>query len=284
MKAESVLAARQGGMKSREHASLNFVEEGPREGLPVLAIHGWSPDHRLMVGCCEPVFAAREGSYRRLYPDLPGMGQSAAVGVDSSDDVLQSVESFIDEHIGSEPFLLLGESYGGYIARALAANRAHQVRGMALICPMGSAVENADRRVPEHQVLVSEIDIAPDAPFAEIAVVQTQETFDRTQREVVAGLMCADAAALERIRTRWALTHDPETGPPFDWPTVIITGRQDSSTGYLDVWDLIEHYPRATFAVLDAAGHNAQIERPEAFNTLVHDWLDRVEHEITRRS
>jgi hypothetical protein len=25
-------------------------------GTPLLAIHGWSPDHRLMKGCLEPVF------------------------------------------------------------------------------------------------------------------------------------------------------------------------------------------------------------------------------------
>jgi pimeloyl-ACP methyl ester carboxylesterase len=26
------------------------------EGTPILMIHGWSPDHRLMKGCLEPVF------------------------------------------------------------------------------------------------------------------------------------------------------------------------------------------------------------------------------------
>ena len=56
-----------------------------------------------------------------------------------------------------------------------------------------------------------------------------------------------------------------------------MTGRQDSSTGYVDTWSLLEHCPRASFAVLDLAGHNAQIERPELFAALTHDFLDRVE-------
>lgn len=38
-------------------------------------------------------------------------------------------------------------------------------------------------------------------------------------------------------------------------------------------------YPRVTFAVLDMAGHNLQIEQPDVFNSLVHNWLNRLEAE-----
>lgn len=43
------------------------------EGKPVLMIHGFAPDHRLMRGCMEPIFTNRDG-WRRIYIDLPGMG------------------------------------------------------------------------------------------------------------------------------------------------------------------------------------------------------------------
>ncbi|MBW9208962.1 alpha/beta hydrolase [Mumia sp. zg.B21] len=265
-------------MRPDDLPALHHTEHGPADGTPVLAIHGWTPDHRLMTGCCEPVFAARPRPYRRLYPDLPGMGRSSGAGVASSDDVLSCVEAYVDEQLGDSPFLLVGESYGGYLARALTARRAGQVRGLALICPVGRAVEQADRTVPRHQVLVKEIEVEPGSEFAEIAVVQTADTFERTEREVVVGVELADAEALARIRRRWVLKDDPEGGPAYEGPTLIVTGRQDSSTGYVDSWALLEHYPRATFAVLDTAGHNAQIERPELFGSLMNDWLDRVDH------
>lgn len=256
---------------------LHHTEHGPDDGTPVLAIHGWTPDHRLMTGCLEPVFTERDRPYRRLYPDLPGMGRSPAQGVSSADDVLAVLEDYVDHHLGSRPFVLFGESYGGYLARALAARRPDQVLGLGLICPVGRAVQHQDRTVPDHQVLVREIDIDPASDFAQVAVVQTRETFDRTQQEIVVGLELADQDALARIKERWVLTADPEEGPPFERPTLFVTGRQDSSTGYVDSWSLVEHYPRATFAVLDLAGHNAQIERPGVFATLTHDFLDRVE-------
>ena len=54
-----------------------------------------------MTGCLEPVFALRPG-YRRIYPDLPGMGRSPAPeSVASSDDVLAAVLDFVDERVGA---------------------------------------------------------------------------------------------------------------------------------------------------------------------------------------
>ena len=93
-----------------------------------------------------------------------------------------------------------------------------------------------------------------------------------------AGLEQADEAALDRIRQGWAGSFPLEpAGSTYDAPVQVFTGRQDSSTGYRDAWPLLEHYPRATFAVLDRAGHNGHIEQPVLFEALVHEWLDRVE-------
>lgn len=270
-------------MTRRTLAELHLVERGA--GVPVLALHGWTPDHRLMLGCLEPIFADRPG-YRRLYPDLPGMGRSPApASITSSDDILDAVQDLVDEVIGDAPFLLIGESYGGYLARALVRARPTQVRGLALICPIGTVVERAERTRPTHQVLRPDpalLDALPDRvaeEFAGTAVVQTPQTLRRFQDEIMAGLDLADTAALARIERRWRLSVDPESGPPYDRPTLIVTGRQDSSVGYLDQFALLPHYPRATFAVLDVAGHNLQIEQPELFTALVCEWLDRVEAE-----
>jgi pimeloyl-ACP methyl ester carboxylesterase len=83
---------------------------------------------------------------------------------------------------------------------------------------------------------------------------------------------------VQRIRGSFAGTFPMETDvPPYSGPALFMLGRQDSSTGYRDAWRILEHYRRATFVVLDRAGHNAQIEQPALFAALVHEWLDRVE-------
>lgn len=265
---------------SASHARprLHFVSHG--DGFPVLAVHGWTPDHRLMTGCLEPVFAHRSG-YRRLYPDLPGMGRSPAGTAASSDDVLAALDDFIAEHIGAESFLVIGESYGGYLARAIACARPQQVRGLALICPVGTAVRRANRTLPPHTVIEADPQLIAglpeaDADYPDVAVIQNAETLRRFRDEVRPGLALADTAALERIARRWELSAEPEAAGGFDGPSLILTGRQDSSTGFADTYPLLPHYPRASFAVLDRAGHNLQFERPELFDSLMAEWLDRV--------
>lgn len=56
--------------------------------------------------------------------DLPGTGCSADVPAGGTDEVLDAVEAVVAEEIGTERFGVLGQSYGGAVARALAATRA----------------------------------------------------------------------------------------------------------------------------------------------------------------
>ena len=70
--------------------------------------------------------------------------------------------------------------------------------------------------------------------------------------------------------------HRPQEQAPYRRPTLLVTGRQDSTVGYARAWELLEQYPRATFAVLDRAGHALPHEQPELLRALVTEWLDRV--------
>ncbi len=63
----------------------------------------------------------------------------------------------------------------------------------------------------------------------------------------------------------------------FEKPTLILMGRQDAHVGYRDGWDILEFYPRATFVVLDRAGHALGVEQEGLFQAIVNEWLDRVE-------
>ncbi|MEU5870811.1 alpha/beta hydrolase [Glycomyces sp. NPDC047369] len=266
---------------------MHFVAHGT--GTPVLAIHGWTPDHRLMTGFLEPFFArraARPGTrpYRRLYPDLPGMGQTEITEqYQGSDDMLDAVQGFVDHVIGDAAFVLVGESYGGYLARALARSRPDQVLGLGLVCPIGKEARHSKRTLPPHTVIAPDPDFmaglppADAASYGDLAVVQSPETYRRFREEIAPGLALADDAGLVRVARRYELTTAPESGAPYERPALIVTGRQDDNTGYADVYALLEHYPRATFAVLDRAGHNLQLEQPQLLDAFLDEWLDRVE-------
>ena len=250
--------------------AVHYVERG--EGTPVLLLHGAGVDHREPLGTIEPAFARTTG-YRRIYPDLPGHGRTPAPeSIASADDVLGALLDLIDNLAGDAPVLLVGHSAGGYYARAVAERRPDQVIGLALICPL---LENV-RDVPPHApILQDDLDGEHDA-FRAYFVVQTPEMLRSYTEHVVPGVEAADAEALGRIGERWRLT---AAGPerPFRGAVLVVAGRQDSAVGYAAQRDLAEAHPRATFALLDGAGHALPHEQPELLGALLREWLGRVE-------
>ena len=247
--------------------AVHYVEHG--EGTSVLVLHGAGVDHRETEACFEPAFSAR-GAYRRIYPDLPGMGRTPApASLRSADDVLDTLLGFADEVVGAEPALVVGHSAGAYYTQGIAARRPGWVAGLALVCPLLAHI----RDVPKHRAVVAGDDLG-DEEFRGYFVMQTQAMLDRYQRFVAPAVSLADQAAMERIGERWELSTIP--GPPYDGPTLVVAGRQDSTVGYAAAADLLDYYPRATLAVLDGAGHALPHEQPILLTGLIDDWLTRV--------
>ncbi len=260
------------------------------EGMPLLAIHGWGVDHRLMSGCLEPVFERASLPVRRHYVDLPGMGKTSGSDlISGSDDMVEILENYIDANFPDTPFLLVGESYGGYLSRELIRRRKRMVRGLFLICtafrPFIMTDVGMDKGdVPEHRVV--EEDEAFMATLSEknrrsfefMAVRKTRDAWERYERDVLPGIEAADQDFLtRRLSLNTEFRTDPDViGSPFMGPTLIVAGRQDSTAGYRGIWSILENFPRATFAVLDGAGHNLQIEQVPLFESLAGEWLDRV--------
>ena len=254
------------------------------EGRPMIMLHGFGPDHRLMTGCMEPIFRSREG-WKRIYLDLPGMGKTKAEDwLVNSDQMLDIILGFITALIPGRHIVVVGESYGGYLARGVIHRLPALVDGLLLICPMTIA-DSKRRTLPHHVTLardaeaMSELTLAERQDFESYAVVQTQETWKRVSDEVNVGFAAADEAFLSRLQSDgYAFSFDVNAASAFfDGPALILVGRQDAIVGYRDTWQILEKYPRATFAVLDRAGHDLQIEQEGLFNALVSEWLDRVE-------
>ncbi len=253
-------------------------------GKPVLMLHGFPVDHRLMTGCMEPIFQALP-NYRRIYIDLPGLGQSkAAPDLHTAEAMLETLVGFIRAVLGQERFLVAGESYGGFMTLGLlTTDIAAQLDGALLLCPR-IRYEMDPALTPKKPLLTADAALLAreqgDAfkGFLEYAVVATPETWARYQADVQPGLAAADPTfvhaydnggyAPARLAKLESLT--------FDRPVCFVLGRQDQCVGYADAFPYVHRLPRVTCAVLDGAGHNAQWERQPLFEALVRDWLDRA--------
>jgi pimeloyl-ACP methyl ester carboxylesterase len=257
-------------------------------GFPIVLIHGYTADHRIMKGTMELLFEQRSG-WQRIYLDLPGMGQTpGSEQIQSTDDILDVVVDFIDTLIPGQPFLIAGVSYGGYLSRGVLKRKFDQVEAMALICQVIFG-NRSQRDLPARTVIVEnaqllvKLALADAEAYASVAVVRDETNWKHFRDELLAGIRIADPAFGERLSQRYSYSFDVDALPrPFSRPVVIVAGRQDQITGYRDVWRVLENYPRGTFAVLDRAGHNAPIEQRPLLHALIGEWLDRVRESMER--
>jgi pimeloyl-ACP methyl ester carboxylesterase len=250
-------------------------------GRPFLMLHGGFIDHRHILHDLEPIFAAHPG-WQRIYPDLPGHGRTPAPDwLVRQDQVLEIVLGFIDQVIGSERFAVAGVSRGGYLARGVLARRAPDVDGALLITPAryGAApVESLPQKVvlEKDEGMVAELNPA-EADLLTGYVVQDRRALAGSRRNLVA-LELTDQAFQKRIFEDYEFSFDVDQTPPsFDKPVLILAGRQDAVVGYLDAWKTLTQFPRASFAVLDRAGHYLPTEQEGLLRALAEEWLQRVE-------
>jgi pimeloyl-ACP methyl ester carboxylesterase len=247
------------------------------EGKPFVTISGIPSDHHIVESWLEPIFEHRPG-WQRIYFDLPGTGQTSGEGITTIDQVLDIVCEFIDAILPGQRFTLLGLSAGGYLARGVVARKADLIDGLCLLVPWLS--ERDDHELPTPVTLFkgskAMAQLSPDdaEKLAGLAVVQNQKVVD-WYREIV--IKARQGRNKSQIKQRTYSGEFEAALHPFEKPTLILTGRQDTHVGYRDAWDILEKYPRATFAVLDRAGHALGVEQESLFHALVHEWLDRVE-------
>ncbi len=252
------------------------------EGRPILVLHGANLDHRHMVDALERLFENREG-WKRIYIDIPGHGKSPVdASIINHDQVLEILVDFMDEIIPGQNFAIAGESRGGYLARGIVHKRPDIVDGVLLIVP-GRHVGSARESVPPHVTLVKADELVPTLAVNEVGrferlVVQSGEILEKIRRFKIPAVVLADEAHQSRINENYEFSFDVDSPEkPFEKPALFLLGRQDSMVGYRDAWNAIEHFPRATFAILDKAGHSLSWEQPELFFSLVNEWLQRVE-------
>lgn len=264
-----------------DNTPIYYVTHG--EGFPIIILHGFYLDHTPMIGACEPIFEAYDG-YQRIYMDMPGMGKTPSTGVTNSDDILKTILQFIDCVIPNQHFLLIGLSYGGYIARGVLKHKQSLIDGMMLIAPVNDA---NTRNIPDEQIIYRDpqaIQRIPDAlqpMLLSTLAVQSQAVIERIVDEFIGAMPQPDQLPfLEQLRQpdNYTLSGDIDAlVAPFDKPALILVGRQDTSVGYADAFPIADKYTRASYVALDRAGHGIHLEQDALYRLLCKEWLDRVE-------
>ena len=229
-----------------------------------------------MKGAFEPVFTELEG-YRRYYIDLPGMGDSEHGDVKNSDDMLELIHEFAVDVIG-EPFIIIGQSYGGLLTRGFVNKYPDLIKKIILLVPCIIPGVRQGRVEPltvveKDEELLSYLTQDERDNFTMMNVMLTKEVWERYNKYLLPALNSADWDFLNNV-LEGSFSFDPDDlKEPCTKPCLIIAAKQDTEVGYKDQFDLMQKYTNATYCAVERAGHNLQIEQPEIFEGLVKNWL-----------
>jgi pimeloyl-ACP methyl ester carboxylesterase len=235
---------------------ISIFYESRGQGRPFVMLHGSPSDHARAMAQVEPAFRSRRG-WRRVYPDLPGHGKTpGAARIHDMDDYLSVVLEFLDDVFGEERFSIGGISLGAYLALGVARKRRARVEGLLLSVPEVNFSPLEDRR---------------DEQF------RTPSIQTSLHRASDLSAYSEDTAWLSSLPFHDVSLPLYRSAKPFRAPTLFLFGRQDAPFRYQKYWKMLPDFPRATYAILDGAGHTLWDDRNELACVLVRDWLDRVE-------
>jgi pimeloyl-ACP methyl ester carboxylesterase len=235
-------------------------------GRPLLFLHGGG-------GFAEeqPFVPLLAKSRRLIAPSHPGFGNSSLPGwLDSVDDIAHLYLELLDK-LALEDIDLVGCSIGGWIAAEMATKVPERIRRLVMVGPVGIKVGPADK-----------LDI-PDIFAMPQAEVQKLIFHDPARMAPDPAKMADEQlAAMFRARETLALLvwepwmHDPKLKHRLHraaMPALFIRGESDGlvAPDYLQAYARL--LPDARTLTIPAAGHVPHLEQPDAFASVVLDFL-----------
>lgn len=263
----------------------NYHDVG--SGAPVLLIHGSGPgvsawaNWRLLL----PVLAQTR---RVIAPDMRGFGftQRPADPSDASGYTMAAwVQQAVDllDALKIEQTDLVGNSFGGALALALAIAHPERVRRLVLMGSVGVPFEITPGLdavwgyTPSFDAMRGLLDI-----FAFSRALVTDELAQlRYQASIQPGFQEAFAAMFPAPRQRWvdAMTSPEAAIRALPHTTLVVHGREDRVIPLSNSLTLAQWIERSQLHVFGQCGHWTQIEHAARFARLVENFLAEADEQ-----
>jgi pimeloyl-ACP methyl ester carboxylesterase len=214
----------------------------------------------------------------RLYGDqIPILWPFGAVTVaDHTRD--ESIAAIARSILAAAPprFALLGLSMGGYIAFEIMRQSRERVAKLALL-DTAATPETAQQTATRK----TRIELAKSGRFGEAVdllfplFVHRDRHGDENLKRIV-GLMGEETGADAFIRQQQAIMGRADSRPSFAairCPTLVVVGDGDELTPPAAAHEIAAGIPGARLVVIPRCGHLSTLERPDAVNTALVEWV-----------
>ncbi|WP_027943803.1 alpha/beta fold hydrolase [Amycolatopsis taiwanensis] len=265
---------------SRGAYELVYREAG--SGPVLVMLHGSGPGVSGMSNYAAnlPVLAR---TFRTIVVDMPGFGDSPEVPHTKPypEHAAEAVVSLLAD-LGVDKAHLVGNSMGGFVALETAFAHPERVDRMVLMGPGGIAAEIFSPPVSEGARRLFDFMSSPseaamrawvDTMVSNPASVPEDVIRERTERALAPG-------AIKRMRNVFASLGKPSAHGPM-WTrtgrishrTLVTWGRDDRMLPLEGAFFATRRMPNADLHIFANCGHWAQVERKEAFEALLAEFL-----------
>jgi pimeloyl-ACP methyl ester carboxylesterase len=243
-------------------------------GPAILFVHGFPLDRSIW----HPQVAALDG-YRRIAPDLPGLGESpVAEGPATMASYASELGRCLD-HLGVESVVLCGLSMGGYVAFECLRQWPGRSAGRALMDTRADADTEEGRQGRDR--LIADVQARGAAAAADAMM----------PRLVGATTLASPPAWLSELRQRIERTPTESGGrtrghegrsdsrpllASISVPTLVLVGAEDVITPPSLAEEMARGITGATLVVVQGSGHLPTLEQPEAVTEALRSLLRRA--------
>jgi YbgC/YbaW family acyl-CoA thioester hydrolase len=255
---------------------VNLAVEAHGEGPAILFIHGYPLDRTIW----REQIDALDG-FRRIAPDLRGMGQSDAPDLGYSMSIYAADLAALLDVIGVDEVVLCGLSMGGYVAFEFLRQWRSRVRGLVLMDTRAEADTPEVRRTRDAAAATARERGAAaiaDAMLPKVLAAATlgrrPDTAERLRALMAATPVSGIVGALTAMRDREGSEALLKT--LADVPTLVVVGEADSLTPPAQARAMADAIPGARFALIPGAGHLPPVEQPEVTTQRLQEFLQSL--------
>ena len=250
---------------------IGYDEAGGGERTPLILLHGVGSDKSVWHPQLDHFAAER----RTIAFDYPGYGDSdpAAEGT-SRDDYAVAIVAAMDA-LETPRAHVCGLSLGGVIA--LAIDHLAPDRCASLILADSFASHPDGQAIYDRSVAASEAGSMRALAEARVDVLLAKPADPAVRREVIETMAGIDPAAYRIGAEAVWLADQSDRCDEVRTPTLVLCGTVDRITPPALSHTLTKLIPGARYEPIEGAGHLSNLERPEAFNTLLGAFIRGVD-------
>ncbi len=252
---------------------VNLAVEVRGEGPAILLVHGYPLDRTIWRDQIDSL----EG-YRRIAPDLRGMGQSDAPDLGYSMGIYADDLAALLDALGVNEVVLCGLSMGGYVIFEFLRRWRHRVRALILMDTRAEGDSTEGRRARDAAAATARDGGAGAVGGALLPKMlasgseeRAPELVDRVRRMMAATPVAGMIGALAAMRDR----HDSTGLLPTlaDLPTLVLVGEEDVLAPPDAARRMATLIPGARLVVMPGAGHLPPVERPSETTAEIREFL-----------